>query len=51
MDKCSLPKVLQVFNTFFMKVQLKVSKASDVVSKRGCPKITQGQCGIQYRSS
>ena len=33
-----------------MKVDLKISKASEVVTMANCPKTSQAQCGIMYRS-
>ena len=33
-----------------MKVELKVSKASSVVTMANCPKATQSSCDIMYRT-
>lgn len=34
-----------------MKVDLNVSAASKIVMSSGCPKYSQSQCGIMYRSA
>ena len=34
-----------------MKVELGIKTASNVVSASGCPKYSQSQCGIMYRSA
>ena len=34
-----------------MKVDLKVSAASKILTMAGCPKICESQCGIMYRGS
>jgi len=33
-----------------MKLKLKVSKVSNVALAPGCPKYSENQCGIAYRS-
>lgn len=33
-----------------MKVELKVSKVSNVVTMAHCPRAQENQCGIAYRS-
>lgn len=46
------PKIsLKYFNLYFMKkANLKISKKSSVVRMSNCPKNTESQCGIMYRS-
>lgn len=33
-----------------MKVDLNVAAASKIVTMANCPKVTEGDCGIAYRS-
>lgn len=34
-----------------MKIELGISAASNVVSLNGCPKYSEGSCGIMYRGA
>ncbi len=51
MGKCNSPRNITITNnSVTMKVELKVSKVSDVVSMAFCPRDTQNACGIAYRA-
>ena len=51
MGKCNSPRNITITNnSVTMKVELKVSKVSNVVTMAHCPRAQENQCGIAYRS-
>lgn len=52
MDKCGLHGSTAITNKHFsiMRVVLNITAASKVISMSNCPKNSEAQCGINYRS-